>query len=136
MDTPRNEDSLTTQQYGLQQAFSKIERLSYQVTSAGNPITMDLKTKYTVKGLNKDTTVSSKVNIYTTPDGSKIEKVQDKWDGKLPDSSIADVSSVFQFLNPLWWVGYWIGWLWWLWSFVWWTTPWLVSCEMPPRMDC
>lgn len=57
---------------------------------------MDLKTKYTVKGLGKETTISSVVNIFTTADGSKIEKVEDKWNGKLPDSSIADVSNVFQ----------------------------------------
>jgi hypothetical protein len=121
---------ITEPQYGLQQAFSKIERLSYQVTSSGNPITMDMKTKYTIKGINKETTIDSKINIFTSSDGSKIEKVEDKWDGKLPDSSIADVSSVFQLLNPLWWMGYAVGWLWWLWSFVWYTRMWLVSYSL------
>ena len=133
----RNANSLISpSQYGLQQAFSNIERLSYQVTSAGNPITMDLKTKYTIKGINKDTTVTSKVNIFTTADGSKIEKVEDKWDGKLPDSSIQDVSSVFQLLNPLWWAGYAGGWMWWGWSFVWYTRAWLVSCCVCRGCDC
>lgn len=88
---------------------------------------MDLKTKYTVKGIGKETTIESKVNIFTTSDGSKIEKVEDKWDGKLPDSSIADVSSIFQLLNPFWWLNYYIGWAFWLWSFVWYTRAWLVS---------
>lgn len=102
------------------------------MTSSGNPITLDLKTRYKVKGIGKETTISSKINIFTAPDGSRIEKVEDKWDGKLPESGIVDVSIVFQLLNPLWWVNYWIGWLLWAWSFVWWTRGWLVSpllCE-------
>jgi hypothetical protein len=32
------------------------------------------------------------VNIYTNSAG-KIEKVEDKWDGNLPDSSITNVSA-------------------------------------------
>ena len=115
------------QWYGLQQAFSEIERLSYQVNSSGNPITMDMKTRYVVKGINKEQTIQSVINIFTTADGTKIEKVEDKWDGELPDSGIRDVSSVFQLLNPFWWINYWIGWIWWLWSFVWYTRAWLVS---------
>jgi hypothetical protein len=91
---------------------------------------MDLKTKYTVKGIGKETTITSVINIFTTPDGSKISKVEDKWDGKLPESSIADVSSVFQLLNPIWWVGYTGGWVFWLWSFVWYTRGWRVSPKM------
>ncbi|KIW03209.1 uncharacterized protein PV09_05434 [Verruconis gallopava] len=86
------------QWYGLQQAFSEIERLSHQVVSSGNPIIVDLKTRYKVKGIGKETTVSSKVNIFTSPDGSKISRVEDKWDGKLPDSSIADI---FRKLNSI-----------------------------------
>lgn len=43
----------SAQWYGLQSAFSSIERLHYQVTGNGNPITMDLSTKYKVKGLGK-----------------------------------------------------------------------------------
>merc|ERR1712000_23755 len=86
------------QWYGLKQAFSEIERLSYQVTSSGNPITMDLKTRYVVKGINKEQTINSVINIFITADGSKIEKVEDKWDGELPDSGIRDV---FRKLNSV-----------------------------------
>lgn len=73
------------QWYGLAAVFGKIERLSCRVTSGGNPIEVDLKTRYTVKGLGAEQTIASKVCIYTSADGSKIEKVEDKWDGKLPD---------------------------------------------------
>jgi hypothetical protein len=114
-------------QYGLQQAFSEIDRISYQVTGSGNPITMDLKTRYVVKGIGKEQTINSKINIFTTADGSKIEKVEDKWDGQLPDSAFKDVSSIFQLLSPFWWINYWMGWAFWLWSFIWYTRIWLVS---------
>ncbi|MDI1492035.1 MAG: hypothetical protein OHK93_003246 [Ramalina farinacea] len=78
------------QWYGLQTAFSEIERLHHEVTSAGNPIEMDLKTRYVVKGINKEQTISSKITIAYDKDTSKITKVQDKWDGNLPDSSFKD----------------------------------------------
>jgi hypothetical protein len=77
-------------QYGLQTAFSEIERLHHEVTSSGNPITMDLKTRYKVKGIGMEKTIDSKINIYVGKDG-KIEKVEDKWNGKLPESAFVDV---------------------------------------------
>lgn len=54
---------------------------------------MDLKTRYVIKGINKEQVVSSVVAIYLDSEG-KIQKVQDKWDGKLPDGAIANVSTV------------------------------------------
>lgn len=113
-----------TWQYGLQSAFSEIERLSHEVTSSGNPISMNLKTRYVVKGIGKEQTISSVINIFHNDQG-KITKVEDKWDGKLPESSIVDVS-YFQLANPLWWAFYTWAWFFWLWSFVWWSKPWLV----------
>lgn len=47
------------QWYGLQTAFSEIERLSHQVTSSDNPIVMDLKTRYVVKGIGQEKTIVS-----------------------------------------------------------------------------
>lgn len=47
------------QWYGLQTAFSEIERLGHEVTGAGNPITMDLKTRYKVKGIGKEQVIES-----------------------------------------------------------------------------
>lgn len=81
------------QWYGLQTAFSEIERLGQEVTGAGNPITMTMKTRYKVKGVGSEKVIDSVINIFTTEDGGKIVKVEDKWDGKLPDGAIANVSS-------------------------------------------
>jgi hypothetical protein len=86
----RGREQYEPQWYGLQTAFSEIERLSHEVTSAGNPIEMDLKTRYVIKGINKEQTIQSKVNIFIEDD--RITKVQDKWDGKLPEGGIQNVS--------------------------------------------
>ncbi|EKG13115.1 hypothetical protein MPH_09690 [Macrophomina phaseolina MS6] len=86
---------------------------------------MSLKTRYVVKGIKKETTISSKVNISTDSAG-KITKVEDKWDGNLPDSSITNVSSFWQLASPFFWVNYAFAWTWWAASWVWWSTPWLV----------
>jgi len=94
----RGRKQFEPQWYGLQSAFSEIERLSHQVTSSGNPIVMDLKTRYVVKGINKEQTIASVVTIKTTADGSKIEHVADKWDGELPDSGI---KNAFRRLNAV-----------------------------------
>jgi hypothetical protein len=91
------------QQYGLQSAFSEIERKSHSVTSSGNPIQMDMTTFYKVKGIGKETTINSKVNIFH--ENGKITRVEDKWDGNLPDSGIANVSKYcgFNAFNPFFW---------------------------------
>lgn len=88
---------------------------------------MNLKTRYVVKGIGKEQTINSVINIHTTADGKKIAKVEDKWDGNLPDSSISNVSSPLQLLSPTWVVNYGIGWGFWCWSFVWETRIWNVS---------
>ena len=120
------------QWYGLQTAFSEIERLSHQVNSSGNPIEMDMKTRYKVKGLGSEKVIDSKINIYT--DGDKISKVEDKWNGELPESGIANVSSVFQLLSPFWWANYAFAWGFWMWSFVWETRVWNVRLASPLKM--
>jgi hypothetical protein len=68
--------------------------LHHEVKSAGNPILMDLKQKYTIKGIGKEQTITSLVTIQMSEDGTKIEKVQDKWNGELPDGSIQNVSDI------------------------------------------
>ncbi|KAL2352374.1 hypothetical protein BJ546DRAFT_987501 [Cryomyces antarcticus] len=93
----RGRKQYEAQWYGLQSAFSEIERLHHQVTSAGNPISMELKTRYVVKGIGKEQTISSIVNIFVDGQG-KIQKVEDKWDGKLPESGIANA---FRRLNAI-----------------------------------
>jgi hypothetical protein len=86
---------------------------------------MDLKTRYVIKGIGKEQIISSVVTIQTTADGSKIEKLQDKWNGELPDSSITNVS-FSKAISPSWWINYVIAWMFWMWSFVWYTRPWMV----------
>lgn len=119
-------DRFAAQWYGLQQAFSSIERLHHEVTDAGNPMLMDLKTKYVIKGIGKEQVVSSVVAVHLDESG-KISKVEDKWDGKLPEGSIANVSTISDLVSPVWWVNYWIAWGWWLWSFTWETRVWMVG---------
>lgn len=85
---------------------------------------MDMKTRYVVKGIGKEQIISSVINIYLDKQG-KIEKVEDKWDGKLPDGAISNVS-LSQLLDPWWWLHYAEAWIFWLWSFVWYTRVWMV----------
>ena len=122
----RGREQYEPQWYGLKESMSEIERLHYQVTSSGNPITMDLKTRYKIKAIGKEQIINSVITIATTADGSKIEKVQDKWDGELPDSSIKNVSSIWQLFSPFWWLHYAEGWAFWCWSWTWYTRPWMV----------
>ncbi|KAG4032427.1 hypothetical protein MFRU_007g03300 [Monilinia fructicola] len=73
------------QWYGLQAAFSSIERLGHEVTSAGNPVVLGLKTKYVVKGLEKEQVIESRVSIWTEGERDlKIVKVEDAWNGDVP----------------------------------------------------
>lgn len=86
----------SAQWYGLAAAFSEIERLSLSVKSSGNPIEIDLKTRYKMKGIGTEKTIQSLVNIHTN--GDKIVKVEDKWDGEIPDGAFA---KVFRNLNSV-----------------------------------
>ncbi|MCJ1408088.1 hypothetical protein MMC19_002161 [Ptychographa xylographoides] len=86
------------QWYGLQAAFKEIERLHHEVTDAGNPISMDLKTRYVVKGIGKEQTIASKIQIFYDKSTGKITQVQDKWDGNLPDSTF---TNIFRQLNSV-----------------------------------
>jgi hypothetical protein len=70
---------------------------------------MDMTTMYKVKGIGKETTITSKVNIFH--EGGLITRVEDKWDGKLPDSGIANVSKSWtNAVDPRFWGNYWFGW--------------------------
>lgn len=91
---------------------------------------MDLKTRYVIKGIGMEQTIESKVTITVGPDG-KIAKVEDKWNGKLPESGFANVSGLSDLVNPFWWEKYAEGWLFWGWSFLWYTWPWMVRLVAP-----
>ncbi|EPE36513.1 hypothetical protein GLAREA_08676 [Glarea lozoyensis ATCC 20868] len=86
------------QWYGLQTAFSEIERLSYNVVSGGNPITMNLSTRYVVKGINTEQTIDSVVKIHTDAEGKHITMVEDKWNGSIPEGPF---TKVFRNLNSV-----------------------------------
>jgi hypothetical protein len=114
------------QWYGLKAAFSEIEQLHQSVTSSGNPITMDLKTRYKVKGIGSEQTIESVVKIHTDEKGERITKVEDKWNGEIPEGAFAKVG-LSQLLSPGWLVSR-VGMVaFWLWSLVWWTWPWEVG---------
>ena len=112
-------------------AFKEIERLGHEVTDGGNPIGMDLKTRYVIKGIGKEQIISSKVQIYYDKTTGKITKVQDKWDGSLPDSNFTNVS-LGQLFSFWWWMHYYESWIWWTWSFTWGTWWWQVGPCLPP----
>jgi hypothetical protein len=84
-------DKFSAQWYGLQKAFSEIDRLNHQVRDAGNPMLMDLRIKYVVRGLGKEQMIQSEVAIHLDEEG-KIKKVEDKWNGELPEGVISNVS--------------------------------------------
>lgn len=79
----------SAQWYGLQAAFSEIERLDHLVKDAGNPIVLELKTRYKVAGIGMEKVIESVVEITTDDKGEKITKVADKWNGSIPDGTIA-----------------------------------------------
>jgi len=71
------------------QAGGGMFRITPRGASSGNPIEMDMKTRYTVKGLGSQQTIDSKIKIWTEGEGAniKITRVEDRWDDKLPDST-------------------------------------------------
>ncbi len=71
--------------------FNPIKLQSHTVTSSGNPIELALSNKYVVKGIGKEQTIDSKVLIHIGSDG-KISKVEDRWNDKLPEGVISEVS--------------------------------------------
>jgi len=71
--------------------FNPIKIQSHKVISSGNPIELELSNKYVVKGIKKEQVMDSIVKIFIGSDG-KIEKVEDKWNGKLPEGAFSEVS--------------------------------------------
>lgn len=102
--------------------------MHHSVTSSGNPITLDMKTRYKVKGIGSEQIIESVIKIHTGANGERITQVEDLWNGDIPEGAFAKVG-LFQLLNPFWWVrragmvGFWV------WSLVWWSWPWEVSRE-------
>lgn len=57
---------------------------------------MELKNAYTVKMVKKEQIIDSVVRIHVGQDG-KIDKVEDRWNDKLPEGVIIDVSTATLF---------------------------------------
>ncbi|KAJ4420393.1 hypothetical protein N0V82_004382 [Gnomoniopsis sp. IMI 355080] len=87
----------TAQFYGLPALFKPIQLQHHRVTNAGNPIELEMSNKYVVKGIKKEQIMNSVVRIHVGQDG-KIEKVEDRWNGKLPEGAISDA---FRKLNAV-----------------------------------
>lgn len=60
------------------------------MVSAGNPVEVKLKNEYTLKGVGMSQTIDSVVRIHVGPD-DRIEKVEDRWNDKLPEGAVAEV---------------------------------------------
>jgi hypothetical protein len=84
-------EKYSAQWYGLQKAFSEIDCINHQVRDAGNPILIDSRIKYTVRGLGTQQLLQSEVAVHLDEEG-KISKVQDKWNGELSEGVMSNVS--------------------------------------------
>ena len=61
---------------------------------------MEMRNKYKVKGIGSEQVVESKIKIWASPDGTKITRVEDRWDDKLPEGGFKTVSFGFYFFSP------------------------------------
>jgi hypothetical protein len=94
---------------------------------------MDLKTRYKVKGIGSEQVIESVVKIYTDEQGEKITKVEDRWNGSIPEGAFAKVS-LSQLCSPWWW-GSRLGMVtFWGCSLVWWSRSWEVGLLLPPGL--
>ncbi|KAI0173011.1 hypothetical protein GGR52DRAFT_572816 [Hypoxylon sp. FL1284] len=120
-------DQFAAQWYGLPAVFSPIRIQSHRVTSVENPIRLDLTNKYSFKGLNQEQSIRSVVYIYIGQD-ERIQRVEDRWIGKLPDDTLSEgsfpMSTVpFRSLRHL--IRVMAGWGWWTYCNVsWWRPAW------------
>ncbi|KAK1830189.1 hypothetical protein QBC39DRAFT_354398 [Podospora conica] len=97
------------QWYGLASLFKPIELLEHRVVSSNNPIEIEMRTRYTLKAVKKATEISSVVKIWVGDgtgsdlgvkekegvpnaegDRGKIVRLEDRWDGKLPEGMFSE----------------------------------------------
>jgi hypothetical protein len=70
--------------------------------------------------------IESLVKIHTQ--GERISKVEDRWNGEIPEGAFAKVG-LKEIFNPFWWLRSAGIVAFWAWSLVWWSKPWEVSGE-------
>jgi hypothetical protein len=90
---PSDPLQFAAQWYGLPALFHPITIQSHRVIDGGNPVSLELSNKYVLKGVGKEQVMSSVVRIWLGEDG-RIEKVEDRWNKKLPEGGISEVSTV------------------------------------------
>ena len=74
--------------------FRPIQLQHHKVVSGGSPIELELSNKYVVKGIKHEQVIDSKVVILMGADG-RIERLEDRWNGKLPEGGvISEVSKM------------------------------------------
>ncbi|KAK1780618.1 hypothetical protein QBC45DRAFT_323097 [Copromyces sp. CBS 386.78] len=98
LTTAKGYNRYAAQWYALAQMFSPVEIQSHEVVSSGNPIEVKLHNKYTLPSINKQQDIHSLVKIWVDSNG-KIDRVEDRWDGQLPEGALSEV--VFWFANTV-----------------------------------
>ncbi|RKF82360.1 hypothetical protein GcM3_025032 [Golovinomyces cichoracearum] len=111
------------QWYGLKVFFSEIEQLQSVIISSGNPIIINMKTRYKIKLIGMDQIISSQVKIFMSVSNSKIIRVDDQWCGKIPDE-IFDLQRISQFFSLCWWLRTANTICFYFFSLIWWTRIW------------
>lgn len=90
LTTAQGYNRYAAQWYALAQLFSPVEIQSHEVVSSGNPIEVKLHNKYTLPSINKQQDIHSLVKIWVDSNG-KIDRVEDRWDGQLPEGALSEV---------------------------------------------
>ncbi|RKF82593.1 hypothetical protein GcC1_013039 [Golovinomyces cichoracearum] len=111
------------QWYGLKIVFSEIEQLQSVIISSGNPIIINMKTRYKIKLIGMDQIISSQVKIFMSVSNSKIIRVDDQWCGKIPNE-IFDLPRLSQFFSLCWWLQTANTICFYFFSLIWWTRIW------------
>lgn len=90
--TAQGYNRYAAQWYALAQMLSPVEIQSHEVISSGNPIEVKLHNRYTLPSINKPQDIHSVVRIWVDDNG-KIDRVEDRWDGELPEGALSEVCS-------------------------------------------
>ncbi|KAK3497213.1 uncharacterized protein B0T23DRAFT_426348 [Neurospora hispaniola] len=96
--TAQGYNRYAAQWYALAQVLGPVKIQSHEVVSSGNPIEVKLHNRYTLPPINKTQDIHSLVKIWVDGNG-KIARVEDRWDGELPDGALNE--TVFWFAEAV-----------------------------------
>ncbi|EGZ77038.1 hypothetical protein NEUTE2DRAFT_78059 [Neurospora tetrasperma FGSC 2509] len=85
--TAQGYNRYAAQWYALAQVLGPVKIQSHEVVSSGSPIEVKLHNRYTLPPINKTQDIHSLVKIWVDGNG-KIARVEDRWDGELPDGAL------------------------------------------------